>query len=809
MMPAWISAAAHDVRHALRTIARTPVAAAVVVLSLGVGIGANTVVFSWIQARLLKPLPGVAGGARLHLVEARTEAGTYPGVSWLEYRDLQERLRSFRDLIAFRMAPLYVGETGRVERAYGQLVSGNFFSALGLRPARGRFLRPDDVARPGGEPVAVISYGFWQRRLGGTSDAVGQTLRVNGRDLTIVGVAPREFQGTVLGLNFDLWLPATLAPVMLPGSRELDSRGARGYSVMGWLQPDATRAQAQAELAAAMAQLARIHPETNADVQGEVLTFTQSLRGPPRLLTAALAILQGLMLLLLLAVCGNTANLVLARASARQREMGMRLALGAGPGRIASLMLTESVVLALLGAALGAAIATWGTQALLVLPLSGLPIRFQTSVDALSLTFAIGLGVASGLVFGAAPALQLARVDPQAALRAGSRTAGRSGLRQGLMAVQVGLALVVLIVAGLFLRSLSETRDVDTGFRRDGVLLGVYDLTGRANSQASARSFAARLLDGLRALPAVGAAAISSSVPLEIHGLPERSFTVEGRPRTEAGVDRALTNTVTPGYFALMEIPFRAGTDFADLQDEAAPPQAVVNEAFVRRYLGDVEPLGRRLQARGRDFVIIAVVRDSLSNAFGEPPTPVIYFSYRDLPSVSGEIHARARAGFETALASDVRRAVHDLDPDLPVFNVRTLTDHIETNLVFRRVPARLFAVLGPLLLALAAIGIYAVVAYAVSLRTNEMGVRLALGATPGRLAAQIVGETLTVVGLGALAGWSIAFAIAIAFARGGSIDLPVFLGVPALLLLVAAAACWLPARRAARVDPMVALRQD
>jgi predicted permease len=381
-------------------------------------------------------------------------------------------------------------------------------------------------------------------------------------------------------------------------------------------------------------------------------------------------------------------------------------------------------------------------------------------------------------------------------------------MRNILMASQVALALLVLIVAGLFLESFLETRTLNTGFRRDGVLLAAYDLTGRSTSQAFTRTFAAKLLDALRALPDVQGAAIASSVPLDIHGLPSRVFTVEGHTRTDADFDQALANTVTPGYFAVMDLPLRVGADFADLKDVNSPPQAIVNEEFVRRYLANAEPLGRRLTARGKTFTIVGVVRNSLYNAFGEPPMPAIYFSYRDSPTLVGEVHLWAR-GNETALAQDVRRVVRDLDPDLPVYNVRTLNTHIETNLVFRRVPARLFAVLGPLILVLAAIGIYAVVAYAMSLRTSEIGVRLALGATGRRLVAQFVAESLAVVSVGVIAGWLIAFIAAIDLLASVSIDPKVFGGVPALLLTVAAIACWLPARRAARVDPIAALRQE
>jgi predicted permease len=382
-------------------------------------------------------------------------------------------------------------------------------------------------------------------------------------------------------------------------------------------------------------------------------------------------------------------------------------------------------------------------------------------------------------------------------------------MRNALMGTEVALALVVLVVAAIFFRSVHDTRDTDPGFRREGVLLAAYDLSGRGLDDAGTRAFAARLLDGLRALPGVDAAAIARSIPLDIHGLPLRSFTLEGRARTDGVSDQALVNTVTPGYFRTMGIPVLDGADFADLADRAAPPQVIVNEQFVRRYLPDVQALGRRLQSRGGTYTITGVVRNSLYEAFGEPPMPMLYFSYRDRTSVAGEIHLRTRAGTETAVLPAVRRLVREIDPTLPVFDVRTLSEHVERNLVLRRIPARMFVVLGPLLLILAAIGIYAVVAHAVAHRTAEIGVRLALGARAERVVAQIVGESLRVIGIGMLAGWLVVFVVAIHAAPRGTLDAPLLLGVPALLLLVAAAACWVPARRATRIDPMVALRHE
>jgi putative ABC transport system permease protein len=437
------------------------------------------------------------------------------------------------------------------------------------------------------------------------------------------------------------------------------------------------------------------------------------------------------------------------------------------------------------------------------------PIRFQTDVDLAGLAVAMTLGVVCGVVFGIAPATHLAGMDAQQALRAGARTASRSRLRSTLMGLEVALALVVLVVAAMFFRSFTQARGIDPGFRREGVLLAAYDLTGRNADDRAAREFAGRLLDRLRAVPGIEAAAISTQVPLDIHGLPLRAFAIEGRARPDGALDQALSNTVTPGYWPAMGIPLVAGTDFARLGDSTAPPQAIVNEEFVRRYLSGMEPLGRRVQYRSRTYAIAGVARNSLYESFSEPPTPIIYFSYRDRPSTAGEIHVRTRPGAEIAVAADVRRVVREIDQALPVYDVRTLADHVERNLFLRRVPARMFVVFGPLLLALAAIGIYAVVAYGVAQRTTEIGVRLALGAPKRTVVFTVVRDTLRSVAFGAVPGWLIMYLIQIHVAPGRSLDKPVFLGVPLLLVLVASFACWLPAHRAAGVDPVVALRHE
>ena len=470
----WVDDTLRDIRYACRTIIGMPVLTIVVVLSLGVGIGINTTVFSWIQAVVLQPIPGVTDPSDFYLIEPRADAGAYPGVSWPEYRDLWEGVGSFNDLAAFRMVPINLGEDGRTERVYGLLVSTNYFSTLGLEPLLGRFAWNGDSDNM----EVAVSHGFWQRRLDGSGDAIGSRVRVNGQELTVVAVTPPGFQGTVLGLEFDLWVQATLAPILYDGSRELEERNQRGYSVMGRLLPGTSQAQAQADVDAVAARIERDFPEANAGFQSEVLPFWRAPRGAQQFVLPGLTVLQAVMLLLLLAVCGNTANLVLARATVRQREVAVRLAIGAGRSRVVRLLMTESLILGLAGATMGVLIAIWGTTSLRAVRFSTLfPIRFETGVDAIGLSFAAALGVVCAVAFGTAPALQLLQ-GSHLSLRSHSCGIEPKKMRKTLMSIEAGLALMVLLAAGLFLQGFRETLDTDPGFEPEGLLLSAYDLSG-------------------------------------------------------------------------------------------------------------------------------------------------------------------------------------------------------------------------------------------------------------------------------------------------------------------------------------------
>jgi predicted permease len=435
-------------------------------------------------------------------------------------------------------------------------------------------------------------------------------------------------------------------------------------------------------------------------------------------------------------------------------------------------------------------------------------VRFQTDLDAQALAFAAGLSVVAALLFGTAPAIQLARLSPQLVLRAGSVLSARGGLGRAIMGVEVALAAIVLVVAGLFLKSFRQTQATDPGFRMNGVLIASYDLTGRGASRDDARLFAERVLAELRAISDVESAALAVSVPLDIHGLPARAFELEGRARTDSTLDRSLSNTVTPGYFATMGIGVVEGRDFVELGDTATAAEAVVNQDFVRRYVGEGEALGRRVKIGDVEYVIVGVVRTTINESFTEPPTPVIYLSYRDRPSTFAEMHIRTRVGDEMVLAPAMRTALSRVDASLPLFNVRSLGQHVETSLALRRIPAQMFMVLGPLLLALAAVGIYSVVAYNVAQRTAEIGVRMALGAHANAVLRTIVGEHMRVVVGGAIVGIGMVAYVHTRFMRG-ELDATAFVAVPLLLLVVAVVACLVPARRASRLDPVNALRHE
>lgn len=781
-----------------------------VILSLAIGIGANTVIFSWLKAQVFEPLPGVS--APVWSLETKDDSGNYVSTSWLEYRDLRQMTSSFEGIAAQRPRAFYLGDSERDARIFGEFVSENFFEVLGVRPALGRFFRPEEGTRPGSEPVAVISHALWQLHFKGAPEVIGQTIKLNNRPLTVIGVTPERFRGGMNSLGFDIWIPLTMATELQPATQELTKRTSRPYLMLAQLKPGVTQEQAQAELNSAAQRLLDTYPETNKGLRYELLPLWRVPRGGESVVYA-LATLQVFAVLILIVVCANTANLLLARASVREREIGVRLALGAGPGRIIGQLLSESLVLAIGGALGGLLIALWGVDALSQIPLpANLPLKITPQLDGSSLVFAILLGSFCGVAFGLTPAWQLAHSDILQSLRGGRGSlGGRSRMRDLLVGLQVAVALIVLVLAGLFLKSFRNSLVAKPGFDHDRVMLGGVDLAGRGYNKETGRVFLDQLLQKLEATPGVERASAAALVPLDIRGINTGVVDVEGAPFDPER--KALWFNVTPGYFASMGMPFVDGRDLSPLARTDLPLDAVINQEMARRYWPGLSPIGRRFEVSGTSYEIAGVVRNAKYLNLNESPRPIAWLTMRAQFIFAPTLHVRAFSGDPRALLPAMREAVRSLDPEITLIEPRTLAQHVDNNLFMQRVPARMLSVLGPLALVLSAIGLYAVLAYALAQRTREIAVRLTLGATPRSVVWFMVWQHLRVVLVSALAGWLAALGlnkvIGSSLVGVGFGDPSVYIGVPALLIAVAVLACWLPARRAAGVDPMVVLRAE
>ncbi|MGO9443082.1 MAG: ABC transporter permease [Terriglobales bacterium] len=816
-------AIAQDVQFGLRILRHSPWFAAVSVCTLGLGIAVNTTVFSWIDSVLLHPFPGAGDPRQLALIETLTPTGEYlVNTSYLDYRDIRDNLRLVDGVAQGRFTPLSIGEEGKTERAFAELVSANYFDVLKVKPVLGRtFLPEDGLDREGGAALAVIGYRMWQTRFRGDPKVLGQTIRLNRHELTIIGVAPRGFRGTLAGVLFEVWIPVTMATAMGTGDGTLHYRATRDEtSTIVRLKPGVTLPQARAEVAAIGKRLAAAHPDTNRGVDLTVTPLWQGHLGAQGMLFQPLRILMALSVLLLLIVCANVSNLLLARAVSRQREFSIRLALGARRSRLAAQLLIETLLLAGAGAVLGVLLVLWMGQSLIFLrPVSDIPMDLGGGLNLPTLGFTLLIAVVATLLSGTVPALLVARSGLSEALKEGGRSAVSSShrLRDLLVISEMALAMVALIGAGLFYRSFQNASRIQPGFDRANISVSQFYLSYAGYSAEEQRDFCRILRERLESKPGVLGVTYSDVIPMSMASgagsTPWHQLDVEGytpAPKEQMMIHRA---TVPPGYFNLLGIRLLDGRDFTERDSAEAPRVMIVNETFAHRFFYGRNPVGRKVRCEGDPFTVVGLVKDSKYHSPIEGPTPFFYVPFRQwfAPGLNFAIFIKT-VGDPLQMTAVLRREALALNQDA-VFSTSLLSDMTTRSLYPQHVAASMLGVVGAISLLLAAVGLYSVMSYAVSQRTQEMGVRMALGAQPADVLRAVMKEGFRLIVPGILAG----SVIGLAAARivGGMLvnvsasDPFTFASAALFLGLIAALASYLPAKRATHVDPMVALRTE
>jgi len=804
-----------DVRYALRMMARNPGFALVAVLTLALGIGANTTIFTWVDGFLLHGIPGVPDAGRL-MVFSTDYRGTYMSLSSPDLEDFQARADKV-DLVAMDMQPMSLKEGDEAERIYGCLVSSNYFAGLGVHPVLGRGFTPEEGKTPLTHPVVVISHALWQRKFAGDKNMAGRTITLNNTPFTVVGVAPEDFRGTYVGLAFDAYVPFQMHQKFMQGGSRLGQRGNHWFDALAKLKPGVSESEAQAQLRVISKQLSDAYPESNKDVVGQISPIWKAPYGATSVMGPVLIILTAIAGLVLLIACANVANLLLARASARRKEIAIRVSLGAGRGQLVRQLLTESMLLSSLGGLAALATAFWSWDLLLsFLPTADLPIALQQNgLNWKTMVYTFALSLATGLIFGLAPALAASRRDVVSTLKdetSGVVGGGKGRLRSSLVVAQVSLSLILLVSAGLLLRSLANANSLKTGFVAQGVWLGSMDLFPAGYTPDTGREFEKRLLERVSALPGVQIASLARRVPLGFGGNSSNSIEVEGYQPAKDEAPFASYNQVSPNYFRTMGIDILRGREFNAQDARNGQLVAVINEALAQRYWKDREALGGRIRFGDQWLTVVGIARTHKYNRLNEPPRPYLYLAldqyYR--PDVTLQVKT---AGDPAALTASVRAVFRGLDSTLPLFNITTLDNHILASTFTQRLGSYLLSGFGALALLLAAIGIYGVMSFSVAQRTREIGIRMALGAARGDILAMMMRQGAWLVGLGLAVG------LVIALAAGGALKAilinvdardPLTLGAVALLLgLVAMLASYLPARKAMGVDPLVALRHE
>jgi predicted permease len=816
-----------DLRYGARMLLKNPGFTLIAVVTLALGVGANSVIFSLVNALLLRPLP-VEKPERIAAVYTSDFSSTqYGGSSYPDYVDFRDRNQVFSGTVAYMPTAFSLNVDGTNERSFGEVVSGNYFSTLGVRPALGRGFLPEEDRTPGERAVVVIGHKLWQNRFGGDPAVVGRAIKLNGHSFTVVGVAPEKYSGLIRGIASDLWVPAMMIKQAAPGGDYLVERGDRGFLVMGRLKPGVTFYQAQADFRRIAEQLFKEWPQqwTNVRNQSRVISLLPEgqarilpdLRTPVVIFMSLLMTVVGLVLLI---ACANVANLLLARATARRKEIAVRLSLGASRGRLIRQLITESLSLSLLGGVAGLLIGVWGTDLLMAFkPPAPVPIEIDLGADWRVLGFTFGLSLLTGVLFGLAPALAASRPDLVASLKdeAGGAT-GRGRLRGALVIAQVALSLMLLVCSGLFIRSLRNASSVDPGFDADNLLAMSMDLQLQGYTEPAGRDFSRQLLDRVRALPGIVSASMADDLPLGSGA--RRAITVEGYTAQPGDSTEVNSSSVAPGYIETLGVPLLRGRAFNEQDREGSPGVVMVNEAFARRYWSGQEPIGKRVQmgvarsgANDSPYLeVVGVVKDGKYVTLGEEATPFFYLNLAQRSQSSPTLIVRT-SGNPLDYLPAVRGEVAALDKNLPLYDVKTMRQHLGLALLPVRLAGSVLGVFGVVALIMAAAGIYGVMAYSVAQRTREIGVRMALGASAGAVLRLVTRQGMKLT----LAGMAIGLAVSLALTRlikvmlfGVSATDPLtFIVVPLSLIMVALLACWIPARRAARVDPMVALRVE
>ncbi len=811
-----------DLSYSVRMLRKSPLFAATAVVVIALGAGAVTTIYSAANAILLRPIPGVRDPGSLVQIQ-RTEGdghGTL-SASYPYTQQLRDNVHLLSGVVGWTQTQLSVGVGDTHLAAAGNLVTANYFDVLGVSPELGRFFVPAEDSGAGAHPVMVISHGFWQRALGGDSDVVGRVLTVNGTPLTVIGVAPPAFDGTMPVLRMDAWVPLMMQPQLRPGSTRLTSPNAGWLELFGRLRPGASRQAAEAEVAAVTRNAANSGTESTTFSRFSGARVYRLSIVPPEVYSGVLgffALLFAIASLVLLIASVNVAGMLLARGMGRRRELAVRAALGAGRRRLVVQLLTETLVLYGLGAAGGVAIAYGGARLLEQVPLpADVPLVLHLAPDGRVLAFALGVALVAGLVFGLAPALRATRTDLVTGLRGDTAGSGsnRSRARSALVIGQMALSLLLLVSAGLFMRALQRGQQVDPGMDVNGVAVAEINANIAGYDSVTGAVGFERLKRSLQAVPGVTTVSYTHVLPLSMsrmtYDMRIDGYTPQHDPdgRGEVAVD---VNVVDGDYFAAVRTPFVSGRTFAESDNRTAPKVAIVNETFVRRYWPKTNAVGRAFHLSGVPYTVVGVVHDAKYQTLAEAATPFAFIATAQNWDGDRQLLVRT-SGDPNALAATVRRLAHEALPNLPPPQPTTLAAATSIVLLPQRVAAAVTGTLGVVGLLLAAVGLYGVIAYSMSQRTREIGIRMALGADRKSVLGLVIGEGFRLVGVGIAVGVALAFGATRfmqPFLFGVSpVDPLTFGGITVGLAFIALLASYFPARRAAGADPAVVLRQE